>query len=53
MKDHKTEDYCTEFIKTFPIYDGEGKEIPEECELLSFNNFCNFIFTVSNSLMDP
>ena len=38
-------------IKTFPIYDGEGKEVPEENELLSFNNFCNLIFSSFNSIV--
>ena len=24
-----TEDECTDLINTFPVYDGEGKEVPE------------------------
>lgn len=30
LKIQYTEDECTELIKSFPVFDGEGKEIPEE-----------------------
>lgn len=43
---------CTEIIRGFPVYDGEGKEIPEYVDFLSFNNFSNIVFSITNSLID-
>ena len=48
-----SEEQCAEIIRAFPIYDGEGKEIPEEAEYLTFNTFCNLVFSLSNSLVQP
>lgn len=36
-------------IKSFPVYDGEGKEKLEEHDMISFNNFCSLISSRRNS----
>jgi hypothetical protein len=36
-------------IKSFPVYDGEGKEKMEETDMISFNNFCSLLSSKRNS----
>lgn len=36
-------------IKSFPVYDGEGREKAEENDMISFNNFCSLLSSRRNS----
>jgi hypothetical protein len=49
LVEQASEEECLRLIKSFPVYDGEGREKLEENDMISFNNFCSLLSSKRNS----